>query len=104
MEIKAQQTGDDFDIQLREDSELLQFSLQLASPCPHCSMKAQVALFGSKLMCLEGAHVTGDQRFMDPRYILSGAVLALEGLDEEEAEDELAAQNESTAPAGSHVH
>lgn len=104
MEIKAEQVGDDFDIPLREEGELLQFALQLAAPCPHCSMKAMIALTSSKLMCLEAAHATGDHRFMDSRFILSGAVMALENLDEAEAEDEQGSEGQGREPAGSHLH
>lgn len=106
MEIKTEQAGssNDFDIPLREERELLNFALQLAAPCPHCSMKAMIALTSSKLLCLEGESLTCDSRYMDARYILSGAVMALESLDEAEAEDEHAAEAEGSKTASSHLH
>lgn len=97
------QHEDEFEIPLRTHGEMLAFALQLASPCLHCSLKANIALAAARLMCMEGAFHTKDQRYMEAQYILSGAILAAEGLDEEEAE-EARRETEAGATPSHHVH
>jgi hypothetical protein len=101
-EVKAQAVGDDFEITIYGDAELLEFAKQLAAPCNHCSMKAQIALMSSTLLCNEAYAQTSDERYLDPQVRLSGAVTALEGIDEQEAE----AEHDSAADraAGSHLN
>lgn len=101
MEIEATNAGEEFPISSRTDAELLLFSLQLAAPCVHCSTKAQIALLSAKLLCAEEYAENSDARFIDPRWILCGAVTALEGLDEAEAEGLL---GEEAAPSPSHIN
>ena len=100
MEIEATNAGEQFPIPSRTDAELLKFSLQLAAPCSHCSIKAQIALLSAKMLCEEEYAESSDARFTDPRWILCGAVTALEGLNEAEAE----LLSEKPAPSPSHLN
>lgn len=79
-------TKQDLPVEAAPDGELLQFAFQLAGGCPHCSMKAQIALISSQLECKLMASLHDDERWLDPRIIITGAIQGLLNLDEQEAE------------------
>lgn len=104
MKTDTGKSDDDFVIQKRSAEELLQFAMQLAAPCNHCALKAQIALASAKLLCMEDFFRTDDQRFSEPAYILSAAIIALESLDEAEDEDEQEEDEPANNSARSHLH
>lgn len=69
------------------DEQIIQFTLQLATTCTSCSMKAQIALIAARLTCAEMLSETDDAQWCDPRTIIAAAIETLkevEGADETE--------------------
>lgn len=97
----------DFPIVLRTDAELLEFAYMLAAQCANCATKATLALMAAKIFCSVCFDEYHDERYMEPRYILSYAIDALAEAETDIAQAEQNAEMETTMKeraAARHVH
>ena len=64
----------EFQLTLREDTEILEFGFMLGGLCDHCAARAHMALLGAKIFCKICLDSSSDERYADPRYVMSYAI------------------------------